>query len=395
MIFINNTKNTKKNYLWYIISVLLLLSVCLTFVFYKKTNNNTKNNSIINNKIGNCDEFISHELQDNSVLLIEVNSFHHECMPGYAKYYTELGYQTDVFLLKNHEDSFDYFDPKDKLNIFTFDNYEELEQKSDIISKKIKNYKHIFVNTLYYYPEIEEKLDLWNLPQALYVIHGTDQISNNLTLEELLNKNKLITLADFPVGVQVNPHYFGEFNTNPKNSVTNFIVIGNMSPNLRNYDLLMDSVRKLKNNNQNFVVTVVGRDSDINIIPEDIRDKFDFKGKLSYKEMYDEVIKSDFILMLLDSSIKSQLDYKTVRSSGNIQLSYGFNIPVIISQDFADFYKFNNTNSLIYNNNNLISSLETAINLTQKEYSDLQNNLKLLSKEIFNKSLNNLRDLIS
>ncbi len=394
MIFISSAKSTRKKKLWCVISV-LLLGVCLFFVSSKNLNNNTKNNDLVNNKIGNCDKFISHKIQDNSVLLVEVNSFHHECMPGYARYYTELGYQADVFLLKNHEDSFSYFEPKDKLNLFVFDSHEELEQKSDIISKKIKDYKYVFVNTLYYYPEIEEKLDLWNLPQALYVVHNTEQINNNLVLEELLNKNKLITLADLPVGVQINPHYFGEFNKNPKNSMTNFIVIGNMHANLRNYDLLMDSVRKLKNNNQNFVVTVVGRDSNINVIPEDIRDKFDFKGKLSYKEMYDEVIKSDFILMLLDSSVQSHLDYKTVKSSGNIQLSYGFTKPVIISEDFADFYKFNGTNSLIYNNNNLMSSLEIAIKLTKKEYLDLQNNLELLSQEIFNQSLNNLRDLIS
>jgi len=383
VIIINiSKKNNSKNLISVLIIMILLFFGYWIFtkVRYRSVSENVKN-------------FVTHKINKNKVLLVEFNAYHHECMPGFAKYYTELGYDVDILILKNFANSFDYFEPKDKINIFEIESKEQFENYARLLSKKIKKYKHVFANTLYG-SELEKNLGLLDLSQIIYVMHDTDLITNNSDLERIKSEDKLVYLANIVENRQVNPHYFGNFDVKHKNSRTNFMVIGNMNPAYRNYDLLMNSIRELKNKNKDFVVTVIGYTTDINMIPEDIRDKFDIKGYLSYREMYDEVIKSDFILMLLDNNIEAHLKYKNTKSSGNVQLSYGFNTPVIISNDFAEFYKFNKNNSIIYENNNLLESLERAINCSDSDYINLQNNLKITAKNIFNNSLNNLKNLI-
>lgn len=364
------------------------------WIFTKVQSQHQDNNIIIDESVSeNIKNFVNHEINNNKVLLVEFNTYHHECMPGFAKYYTELGYDVDILILKDFANSFDYFEPKNKINIFEIESKEQFENYARLLSKKIKKYKHIFANTLYG-SELEKNLGLLDLSQIIYVMHDTDLIKNNNNLKRIESEDKLVYLANIVENRQVNPHYFGDFDVKHKNSRTNFMVIGNMNPAYRNYDLLMNSIRELKNKNKDFVVTVIGYNTDINMIPEDIRDKFDIKGYLNYREMYDEVLKSDFILMLLDSNIEAHLKYKTIKSSGNVQLSYGFNTPVIISNDFSEFYKFDKNNSIIYENNNLLESLERAINCSDSDYINLQNNLKITAKNIFNNSLNNLKNLI-
>ena len=84
--------------------------------------------------------FLSSETKPNSVLIFEPNPYHHECMPGYAKYFSDLGYNLDVLIIKGNEDSLSLFEPQDKLRIFTFDNLEQIDLTSDKLSNKFSNF---------------------------------------------------------------------------------------------------------------------------------------------------------------------------------------------------------------------------------------------------------------
>ena len=53
--------------------------------------------------------------------------------------------------------------------------------------------------------------------------------------------------------------------------------------------------------------------------------------------MYKYIAKSDFFLPLLDPKIHKH--YIKEQTSGSFQLSYGFNIPLIIEKTFAVNYK--------------------------------------------------------
>ena len=167
-----------------------------------------------------------------------------------------------------------------------------------------------------------------------------------------------------------------------------------MDPSLRNYDLLMNSARRLMKSGLDFTVTVIGWSANEDMIPKDIRPCFDFKGRVSYKEMYSLVEKSDYILMLLDDNCIGHKQYKEDIVSGNVQLSYGFKKPVLIAEEFAELYKFNKKNSLVYSDNDLFSSMVTALKMTPNEYSGMQKELENTVKEVYEKSLKNLKKLV-
>ena len=109
--------------------------------------------------------------------------------------------------------------------------------------------------------------------------------------------------------------------------------------------------------------------------------------------MYKNIAKSDFFLPLLDPNIHTK--YISDHTSGSFQLSYGFNIPMVIEKTFANAYNFDNNNSIIYNkNNDFCNKLKDAINLNEEVYKKLKDELKLKSKEIEKISLENLKKIL-
>lgn len=339
---------------------------------------------------GNLESFIAKRSRDNSVLLLEPNSYHHECMPGYAKYFLELGYNVDVLVLEEGVDSFSVFDKTDKLKIYSYKNNKELFDNKLIIQSIFKKYNYVFLNTIDWGAnKLLNTFNILNLPNAIVVDHSTDTLKD-IKFQNLLKQKRVVNLGDFGVGVYANPHYFGKIPRVNKNEITNFVVVGNLKSKCRNYNQLFEAVEKLAEKSLNFRITVFGRYSDLEI-PEKIAKYLDFKGRLTYEQMYREIQNSDFILMLLDPTYEEHLRYKTSRVTGNAQLSYGFKKPPIINREFSDFYHFNSENSIIEENGDLLTAMEKAINCSQEEYGKMQDNLEAVSNDIFKKSLNNLR----
>ena len=106
---------------------------------------------------------------------------------------------------------------------------------------------------------------------------------------------------------------------------------------------------KLKKENFVFEIIVTGRYDVLNrtIISKNLTDNFIFKLNSNYSELYKSVIKSDYIIVILDPNIEYDKGYMEYRVSGSIQLSYGFLKPIIINQGFSEFYFLNNQNKII------------------------------------------------
>lgn len=366
--------------------ILSVFSLICILIFNSNITGEVQDDNI---KFENFQSFIKSSPRENSVLILEFNDWHHECIPGYAKYFLDLGFNVDVLLLKGSEDCLCLFENCGKINIYNF-SFDEVVENKNNISKIMDKYKYIFLNSAEIYDKkLKKYLDFIVDKKSIIVTHSTNTIKRS----KIKNiKNRIVTLGKFNVGNYVNPHYFGNIDMHHKNKKTNFIAVGNMYKECRNYDILIESVRNLKNKNKDFIVTLLGRGSTLNI-PEDIKNYFNFLGRLSYKDMYEQVKNADFILMLLDPKNQSHLIYKTSKVSGNVQLSYGFTTPVIINKDFADFYGFNDKNSIIYEEN-LTNAMNEAINKTEEEYNDICYNLKTLSNSIFLESINNLKSII-
>ena len=164
----------------------------------------------------------------------------------------------------------------------------------------------------------------------------------------------------------------------------------------RNYTALIQSALKLKNDNLNFEIIVVGwlKFFSSKNITNNLINNFSFKYYIPFDKFYKEVDKSDFIIIPIDPNKENDTFYRTMKVSGSIQLAYGFLKPAIIDKHFSDFYSLNNKNSLIYENYDLYSLMKKAIKLNNKEYLQLRKNLNETVTKIYNISINNIKKII-
>ena len=91
-------------------------------------------------KVNTFLEIFNSIIKKNTILIIEPNQFHHECTPGYVKYFYDLGYNVDVLFHISGNDSFCLFPESEKIRIRTFQNVEHL--------KKYAKYLSIIINIL-------------------------------------------------------------------------------------------------------------------------------------------------------------------------------------------------------------------------------------------------------
>ncbi len=336
-------------------------------------------------------KFTSADVKAKSVVIFEYNSWHHECIPGYAKYFTNLGYNVDVLIKSGCEDSLELFEPKDKLRIFTFEDIDQVVLLSSDISKKFSKYDHTLLgSTDPGKKDILEKLGFFKNPRSFFVAHDTEFI-DEMGIGDYYNQNRIFVLGDFKKGLYINPHYFGEISEHTKNKKTRFFITSTAG---RNYDKLIESAQNLKNSGLDFEILVVGRSDTLSKekIPENLLNHFIFKRGIPYNEMYEEVQNCDYIMMLLEPENDYDNVFRTQRVTGTSQLSYGFVKPTVIHEDFADFYKFNSKNAFVYGKNkSLTQIMSEAIKMNLYEYSKKSDEVISLANEIYEISLNNVK----
>lgn len=348
------------------------------------------------NETNNIDKFLHCNLNPRSVVIFEPNTYHHECIPGYAKYFTDLGYSVDILLIKGNEDSMCLFEPDQNLRIFTYDNLDQISKDSKLTKKlkeRFNKYDFVFVNTTDpNKKEIYENLGFLENKNSLFVAHDINFVKDAMKMQNFFDENRVISLGNFASSgsVYVNPHYFGKINKKSKNSKTRFFVT---STSGKNYEYLINAVQELNKEKLDFEIVVTGRSDSLkeDILPNDIKDKFIFKRGLSYKDMYKEIENSDYVLVIFDPENSSDEPFKNLRVTGSAQLSYGFLKPCIMHSEFANIYSMTNENSILYNNKTLTSSLRKAIIASNSQYKEIQNNLLKLTENISKLSIENLK----
>ena len=339
------------------------------------------------------------EINIKEILIIEKYKFHGECLPGFIKYFFELGYNNiDILLNENLNKlrplNISFF--KNKINILAYP--QKLIEKY-IISGMCNFYKVCIFNTVEYQKKDKIRLYLYKKQnfKKIIVFHEL----NHITKKDIYNNNIIVLKKfnnNFPV-YEVNPHFFGFYLYHNKSKITNFITVGGVQSSKKNFLMLFNNIEKLiKNNILNFKVTIIGFSIEKKIKnllnKKQISDYVKFTKKLPYDMMYEYVSKGDFFLPLLDS--KKHYRYLKEKTSGSFQLVYGLNIPMIIEKNFAQIYKFNNSNSIIYEtNDDFFDKLNYSINMKNEEYNKLKYNLKIKTKEIEKNSIENLKLILS
>ena len=344
----------------------LLIIILLTWIFTNKKIFNTfvkiihfsnESNSL---KIASFREMFNCTTKKETILIFEPNIFHHECTPGYSKYFIDLGYNVDILMYPFGIDSLKFFEKNNKIKIFIFHDLNEIEMNSKILSTIIQKYSFILLQTTSSYEmKVFQALNLLKLNNSFFVFHDLEFI-NILNYSNYLNENRIWTLGNFSIGLQINPNYFGNIKIRNKNKDTIFFMT---SSERRNYTDLISSFIKLKRQNFFFKLIVTGRSKNFfsKVFPREIIDNFLLMYNVNYSSLYRFVELSDYIIIPLNSNNTYDHEYNYRKSSGSIQLVYGFLKPAIINSDFSHVYQLNEKNSLLYNNINMFDILKKAI----------------------------------
>ena len=276
-------------------------------------------------------------IKNNTVLIFEPAFYHHECTPGYTKYFLDLGYNVDIILDNFGSNTFCLFKLLENIRIFTFYELSQFSSHSKEFQLIFKNYSNNLKNTLY-----------------------------------------------------VNPHYYGDIKIRKKNNRTKFFII---STQKRNYKDLILAAEKLKNENLDFEVIVIGREKTFSIkdLSENIKENFKFKYNTKFKDLYKAVYSSDYIIINLYPNYKNNDLFRKKRLTGSSQLSFGFYKLALIHKSFAEFYNMNSENSFLFDNSNFYGIMREAILLNDEEYKEKQKNLIKLSDSLYKLSLDNIK----
>ena len=346
-----------------------------------------------NSTIISFDKLFNITIKPKSILLFEPFDYHHECSPGFTKYFIDLGYNVDLLFSLVGLDSFSLFKRFEHIRFIIFNNWKQINHNSENLREFIKKYDYVLIQTTKKENfELNNKIGFFYLNNSIFILHRSDIFDKSIFIS-YYKKNRIWAIGNNSKGLFVNPHYFGDIKIKAKNNKTRFFLT---STDCRNYALLIESSQKLKNENFDFELIVTGRSKALNPnkIPNKLRKNFIFKLDTPYKELYKSVESSDYIIIPLDPKNRNDQIYKKDVVSGSFQLVYGFLKPALVDEVFAAFQHLNNENSLIYNNKNFYNIMKKAILLKQYEYKNLQDNIRILEKEIYTESINNIRKSI-
>lgn len=343
----------------------------------------------------NIEKIFKYENKNNTVLIFEPNNYHYECTPGFTQYFLDLGYNVDIILNSFGNDAFDLFKSFKNIRLFIYININQIKNLTQNITMILKRYKYILIQTTDLKKKnLYKKLSFFKLNNTFFVFHNLS-FAQKMKMINNKYKNRIWVLGNYSEGLQVNPHYFGKINCQSKINKTKFFITSTVK---RNYNFLLKAVEKLKKDHLQFQIIVTGWSKNFcsKTIPKKLRGStLIFKYKVTYSQLYKIIKDCDYIIINLDPDISSNNLFRSVQSSGSIQLSYGFLKPVLINRYFASFYKMNAENSFIYDNNNFYEVMKKAILLNNVDYNKKRKNLMKLSNQIYTLSLFNVKKALN
>ena len=332
-------------------------------------------------------------VEPKTVLICEPHFCHGECLPGLTKYLQDLGYNVDIITRYSNfiEDPFCNY--KNKPRVFGG----SLRMlKSWLADKRVSQYEYIFITTTVLWDDGVSGMHflkyLGFTPKCkngcLFIDHAPNMFFNKYSEQTLVEQKRIFALSNLSYMAQLNPHYFGEFEKRQElhKDKKIFVAVGRMGA--RNYDSMLDAVRKLKSQKYDFVIKVIG--SGKMNIPDDLKDTIIHLGRLDYQKMYTEIASADFIIAGLDLFNEEHHQYLVGCTTGNLQLSFGFNKPMIINELFGQHYELEKS-AIFYKDNDIYSAMKTAICMSDKEYKNLTAVLNKLAKTTYKRSLDNLK----
>lgn len=330
------------------------------------------------------DSFSQATIQPQQVLIVELNSYHAEVIPGVVHHFQEIGYTVDVFLRHEfHQDSpFVNFPPEKQPRIF----YGTTKHLIKLLHlPKTTQYNHIFFNSSAYHsdklgrqeiaqllaqsPVVKENIPVHLMEHRLDIYQQKHPSSTTTTLK------KLFTLSGFRQTTLMTPYYFGTHENTPKASSGKiiFAVIGNIRIAQNSLPMLINAVNKARQRSTTpFEILFIGSGDSIlqkalskhpNIAPY-----FHATGRATYQAMYKLIESADYILVPHHRNLSEHQHYKDNTISGSKQLIFGFQKPTLLMPEFAHAFDLNETQALFYTEETLDEKILEALALSPCEY---------------------------
>lgn len=338
--------------------------------------------------------FVFLKNRQQTILLIEGNTFHGEIIHSLALYYRQLNYR--VVLLLNPvllSEQLDKVLPADQqvtvlvarafylrfmLNYFNLAKFKLVIFNSREIAcgKQNQHYQQYFA--------LKNNWRAWCIRH-----HLQDNLSHNLPEQSLV----LLKNPQFPER-NLSLINYGQAIIKPLGKKIVLAVIGSIAPERKNFSLLLQVVAELLQQGQNnFVIMLIGSSQPVGLSPR-LAPYFSFHNRVSYPCLYQLITQSDFILSLLDPEVKAHREYRCHRCTGSANFSFAFLKPFIVEQSFAPAYGFNGDNSLLYRGNQqLTATISKALKMSAAQYQRLGENLQKDARHLQKRTLAILKQL--
>jgi hypothetical protein len=343
--------------------------------------------------------FMRQEVPANSVLIVEPNMFHGEILPGFCRYFQELGFNVTLLVRRENFHSGIFCRYPNGPRIFCFG---KLGMKLALKSKRVSKFRMVLLTSTIF----AEKYIFFGFyfdylgfaPRSnngyLVIVHHFPEV---LPLIEsgAIDMKRILLLSNYRDNKytvpMLNPHYFGLVKHPDRHETARFITVGTISSRNRNFSLLISSVNQLLSKGiRNFEIVVVGRgvtrDPSMKL-PENVI----ILGELSFKDLFNKVEDSDYFLPLLDPRCEGHRRYLAGETTGSRQLILGFAKVPVIHELFAIAYNFTANNSFLHGDDGLAAAMEQAIHASREQYKRMQADLLALARQVHDESLYNLR----
>lgn len=118
-------------------------------------------------------------------------------------------------------------------------------------------------------------------------------------------------------------------------------------------------------------------------------------GRLPFFELYALMNQVDFLLPLLDSTNSEHSKMRRGQFSGMRQLAIGFQVPMVLDEEFARVYGFDDGTAILYRPGDLQAGVSQALQMKTDELSRMRTSLVRMARRLKNKNASEMEEFLS
>ena len=153
-------------------------------------------------------------IKPKSILIFEPFDYHHECSPGFTKYFIDMGYNVDLLICFSGLYSFSLFKHMEKIRFIIFNNLKQINNNAQNLGEFIKKYEYVLIQTTKE-PNFKlyNKIGFFNLNSSIFIQHKSDIFNKTIFISYFKN-NRIWSIGNNTKALFVNPHYFLKMKNN-------------------------------------------------------------------------------------------------------------------------------------------------------------------------------------